>query len=182
MDFWKKMTLWLRSALLNLGKVDTDKGPLFWDGDQILRVSDAVYREERKGENQDPDYVPVEDGEYKAADGRVIVVKDGVVVEIKEGEEPQPDGAPAPVKQEGQDANPEPEPEPEPEPDDNDVKEDIDKLKERCENLEKRCEDLEKRIEELAKQPADEPADAREGEKDVKQSRVEALAKIRRNN
>ncbi len=157
MDFGKKMKMWLRSALLNLGKVDTDKGPLFWDGDQILRVSDAVYREERKGEDDDPDYVPVEDGEYKAKDGRVIVVKDGVVVEIKEGKEPQPDGAPAPVKE-------------------------VAKLEKRIDDLEKLCEDLKKRVEELGAQPADDPADAKDVEKDVKQARVEALAKIRRNN
>lgn len=174
------MKMWLRSALLNLGKVDTDKGPLFWDGDQILRVSDAVYREERKGEDDDPDYVPVEDGEYKAADGRVIVVKDSVVVEIKEGSEPQPDGAPAPVKQEEQ--KPTPDADPEPEPDGTDVKEDVAKLEKRIEDLEKLCEELKNRVEELGAQPADDPADAKEGEKDVKQARVEALAKIRRNN
>ncbi len=180
MDFGKKMKMWLRSALLNLGKVDTDKGPLFWDGDQILRVSDAVYREERKGEDDDPDYVPVEDGEYKAKDGRVIVVKDGVVVEIKEGKEPQPDGAPAPVKQDVQD--PAPDPAPEHTPDDKADKEEVAKLEKRIDDLEKLCEDLKKRVEELGAQPADDPADAKDGEKDVKQARVEALAKIRRNN
>ena len=56
------------------GKVDTDKGILSWEGEEDLKAGDAVFI----------DGNPAPDGEYQTEDGKVIVVVDGVVAEIKD--------------------------------------------------------------------------------------------------
>ena len=65
----------LKSILVQLGEVNTDKGILTYDG--ALAVGVEVKNE---------DGSKPADGEYKLEDNKVIVVKDGLVDEIKEVE------------------------------------------------------------------------------------------------
>lgn len=63
----------LKSILVQLGEVNTDKGILTYDGDLAVGV-----------EVKNEDGSKPADGEYKLEDDKVIVVKDGFVDEIKE--------------------------------------------------------------------------------------------------
>ena len=65
----------LKSILVQLGEVNTDKGILTYDGDLAVGV-----------EVKNEDGSKPADGEYKLEDDKVIVVKDGFVDEIKEVE------------------------------------------------------------------------------------------------
>ena len=65
----------LKSILVQLGEVTTDKGILTYDGDLAVGV-----------EVKNEDGSKPADGEYKLEDNKVIVVKDGFVDEIKEAE------------------------------------------------------------------------------------------------
>ena len=62
------------------GRKATDKGELFWEGEEDLKAGDEVFVE-NEGERQ-----PAPDGEYATEDGKVIVVVDGKVAEIKDAE------------------------------------------------------------------------------------------------
>ena len=66
----------LKSILVQLGEVTTDKGILTYDGDLAKGV-----------EVKNEDGSKPADGEYKLDDNKIIVVKDGYVEEIKEVEE-----------------------------------------------------------------------------------------------
>ena len=66
----------LKSILVQLGEVNTDKGILTYDGDLAKGV-----------EVKNEDGSKPADGEYKLDDNKIIVVKDGYVEEIKEVEE-----------------------------------------------------------------------------------------------
>ena len=68
------------------GRKATDKGELFWEGEDDLKAGDEVFVE-TEGERQ-----PAPDGEYATEDGKVIVVVDGKVAEIKD---PEAEVAPA---------------------------------------------------------------------------------------
>ena len=60
--------------------VQTDKGKLEWDNeDEDLKAGDAVYITDEDGNRN-----PAPDGDYTTEDGKVIVVVDGVVSEIKD--------------------------------------------------------------------------------------------------
>ena len=67
-----KIKVLLGIAKHTFGQITTDKGVIFFDGDEISAES-KVYTE---------DGSPVEDGEY-ADETRVVVVKDSVVTEIR---------------------------------------------------------------------------------------------------
>ena len=69
----------LAKALVELGNVSTDKGVLSWDGDEDLKAGDNVYTEDENGERK-----AAPDGDYTTEDGKVIVVVDGSVAEIKD--------------------------------------------------------------------------------------------------
>lgn len=88
----------LRSILVEMNEVSTDKGILVWNGEEELAVGDAV-----KGLNEEGTEVDLEDGDYVTEDGKTIVVKDGKVEEIKEKEE-------APVAEEEKPIEEEPKP------------------------------------------------------------------------
>ncbi len=77
----KKIKAMLAQALMELGNVTTDKGILVWDGDEDLKAGDAVFFEDAEGNRTTP-----EDGDYKTEDGKVIVVADGKVAEIKDAD------------------------------------------------------------------------------------------------
>ena len=66
----------LKSILVQLGEVNTDRGILTYDGELAKGV-----------EVKNEDGSKPADGEYKLEDGKVIVVKDGFVDEVKEAEE-----------------------------------------------------------------------------------------------
>ena len=66
----------LKSILVQLGEVNTDKGILTYDGNLTVGV-----------EVKNEDGSKPADGEYKLEDDKVIVVKDGLVDEIKEIED-----------------------------------------------------------------------------------------------
>ena len=69
------------------GRKATDKGELLWEGEEDLKAGDEVFVE-NEGERQ-----PAPDGEYATEDGKVIVVVDGKVAEIKD---PEAEVAPEP--------------------------------------------------------------------------------------
>lgn len=92
------MTIIKRNNLLRkLGRIlssfataTTDKGVIAWDGDEDLQAGDRVYIEDAEGERN-----PAPDGDYTTEDGKVIVVADGVVAEIRDPEaEVAPEAAP----------------------------------------------------------------------------------------
>ena len=69
----------LAAMLVEMGNVSTDKGVLAWDGDEDLKAGDAVFIEDENGER-----TAAADGDYTTGDGKVIVVVDGKVSEIKD--------------------------------------------------------------------------------------------------
>ena len=76
----------LAKALVEMGNITTDKGILAWDGEEELKVGDAVFIQDEDGNRS-----AAQDGEYTDTDGRVIVVEGGKVSDIREA------GAPAPA-------------------------------------------------------------------------------------
>ena len=77
----KRFKAALLKALAEFANVTTDKGILAWDGDEDLKVGDAVYIEDAEGNR-----TPAEDGDYKTDDNKTIVVADGKVSEITDPE------------------------------------------------------------------------------------------------
>ena len=77
-----KMTL---KALLSLrlGQVETDKGELFWDGEGDLMEGMEVFVQVHP---ESGDYIPAPDGEYTIQDGKVVVVVEGKVAELRDPE------------------------------------------------------------------------------------------------
>lgn len=63
------------------GSVTTDKGVLFWDGDEDLKAGDRVQMDDADGNR-----VEAPDGDYTTGDNKVIVVADGAVSEIRDSE------------------------------------------------------------------------------------------------
>lgn len=84
----EKLKAMLRKMLAEFGEISTDKGVLVWNGDEDLKEGDAVHSVDEDGND-----VKVEDGDYRTEDGKIIVVADGKVVEIKDDEaEVAPEG------------------------------------------------------------------------------------------
>lgn len=63
-----------------MGRVATDNGELVWDGEDDLAEGREVFVE------SDGELSPAPDGEYRTEDGKVIVVVDGRVAEIRDPE------------------------------------------------------------------------------------------------
>lgn len=83
MDVKKLLTL--KKALLQFAEVVTDKGTLTIDGELAVGVDVYVGDE------------PAADGEYVLEDGRIVVVTEGKVSEIKEAEPAEPTEPAEPV-------------------------------------------------------------------------------------
>ena len=81
----------LRQMVAEFATVTTDKGVLAWDGDEDLKAGDRVYIEDADGERTE-----AADGDYKTEDGKIIVVADGAVAEIRD-----PEAEVAPAGEEG---------------------------------------------------------------------------------
>lgn len=84
----KSFKMFFRSLLTKLGEVKTDKAVLTYDGDGELEVGMEVFVETEADDTLE--YVHPEDGEYVMEDGRTIVVKAGIVEEIKDKVEEMP--------------------------------------------------------------------------------------------
>lgn len=147
----KKIKQVLRSLLVEMGEVSTDKGLLLWDGDEDIKVGDAV-----KGVDEEGNDIEVADGDYTTEDGKVIVVAEGKVAEIKEPEEmpaEEPTEEEKPVE-----AEDEPTEEPtEPVEDEKDAK--IKALEEEIKVKDAEIEELKAKIAELENEPAAKPAE-----------------------
>lgn len=107
------------------GKLDTDKGILSWEGEEDLKAGDAVYI----------DGNPAPDGEYRTEDGKVIVVVEGVVAEIRDDAAEVAPEDPAPAE------NPEDE-----------------ELRKENQALRAQIDELTRKVEELSRQSAAKPA------------------------
>lgn len=74
--------------------ISTDKGIVAWNGEEDIKEGVDVWLEDEDGNMS-----PLEDGDYKTGDNRVITVKDGKVAEVKdapvEEEKPAEEDAPA---------------------------------------------------------------------------------------
>ena len=143
----------LKSLLVEFGTVATDKGTLVWDSDEDLKIDDMVHTVDEEGNE-----VALEDGDYRTEDGKIIVIADGKVVEIKDDDaEVSTDEPAAPTEEPQENADEEPAEEPsndEPtnEPDERDAR--IAELEARVEELEIENTQLKERIAELEKAPA----------------------------
>jgi len=82
--------------LSKFASVTTDKGVLAWDGDEDLKAGDRVYIEDADGNR-----TAAADGDYTTEDGKVIVVVDGAVTDIRDPEAEVAPAAEDPAPQEG---------------------------------------------------------------------------------
>ena len=85
----------IKSIIVQLGAVATDKGILTYDGELVTGI------EVKNEDGSKPD-----DGEYKVEADKVIVVKDGYVEEIREIEEEMAEDKPDEMPQDEPDAKP----------------------------------------------------------------------------
>lgn len=67
-------------SFVKFGNIKTDKGELYWVGEADLEIGDELFYD--KGD----EIIKVEDGEYTIADGTIIVVKEGLVSEIRKAD------------------------------------------------------------------------------------------------
>lgn len=79
----EKIKAALAKVLVECANCTTDKGILYWDGEDDLAVDMPVFTDEAKS-------APAEDGEYIKEGGTTIVIKDGKVSEIKPKVDEQP--------------------------------------------------------------------------------------------
>lgn len=82
-----KLKTALARIMAQFGSVTTDKGVIYWDGEEDLKAGDRVQVEDADGNRTD-----AADGEYVTSDGKTIVVMDGTVSEIRD---PEAEVAPA---------------------------------------------------------------------------------------
>ena len=141
----------LKSILVQLGEVNTDKGILTYDGELAKGV-----------EVKNEDGSKPADGEYKLDDDNVIVVKDGYVEEIKEVEEEKPaemvDEKPADEKPQEKPADEKPEDGADAKPNDvEELKKLVDEHTALLTELNDRLKALEDLVKELNETPAVEP-------------------------
>ena len=141
----------LKSILVQLGEVATDKGILTYDGNLVPGV-----------EVKNEDGSKPADGEYKVGEDKVIVLKDGCVDEIREMEEElaeeKPKEKPAEEKPQEKPANEKPEEKPEEKPNEvEEMKKLVDEHTELLKALDDRLKALEDLVKELNETPAVEP-------------------------
>ena len=152
----------LQTMLMQFSQLSTDKGLISWDGDgELPAVGDSIVIIDEEGNE-----VKAESGEYRADNGNIIVIEDGVVTEVKEEEKPveEPQEEPVVEPQEEPMVEPEPEPQVEPieepviEPDVDEENVKIAELEAKVKELETENEQLRAKIKELEEKPAVEPA------------------------
>jgi hypothetical protein len=142
----------LKKMLVSLGEVSTDKAVIIFDGDE-LEAGMEVHTLDEEGNE-----VNLEDGDYKTEDGKVIVIADNKVVEIKDDEAEVATEEPTeePVEEENAENEPvsEDEPENEETPDEDEKDAEIKRLMAQIEELEAENEELKAKVAELEKEPA----------------------------
>ena len=152
----------LQTMLMQFSQLSTDKGLISWDGDgELPAVGDSIVIIDEEGNE-----VKAESGEYRADNGNIIVIEDGVVTEVKEEEKPveEPQEEPVVEPQEEPMVEPEPEPQVEPieepviEPDVDEENVKIAELEAKVKELETENEQLRAKIKELEEKPAVKPA------------------------
>ena len=152
----------LQTMLMQFSQLSTDKGLISWDGDgELPAVGDSIVIIDEEGNE-----VKAESGEYRADNGNIIVIEDGVVTEVREEEKPVEEPIDEPVEKPVEEPMAEPEPQPqeepieepieEPEVDEKDVK--IAELEAKVKELETENEQLRAKIKELEEKPAVKPA------------------------
>ena len=137
MSKFEKMKNQILKILMEFGEMNTDKGKIFWSGDEELKQGDEVFTE-TDGVKQ-----PLEDGEYTAEDGKIITVTDGKVASMEETK-PSADETVEMEVEETVEEQPE---------GDND----LDALKKEVEDLKKSLADLKATVDELLSIPTVEP-------------------------
>lgn len=146
-------------SFVKCGSVETDKGTLYWVGEADLQIGDELFY---NTENEEA--VKVEDGEYTLEDGTVIVVKEGLVSEIREKDGEQ-EGELDMVKKEACEEEVIVEDEPteevvEEEPKDDkydELKRDIDDLRKEHDELKGMFEEMKNTLDAILNKPAAEP-------------------------
>ena len=152
----------LQTMLMQFSQLSTDKGLISWDGDgELPSVGDSIVIIDEEGNE-----VKAESGEYRADNGNIIVIEDGVVSEVREEEKPIEEPVEEPVEEPMAEPMVEPEPKPQEEPiavpvidpdiDEEDVK--IAELEAKVKELETENEQLRAKIKELEEKPAVNPA------------------------
>lgn len=144
----------LQAALMQFGRLSTDKGLISYASDNELpEVGESIYLVDEEGNES-----VAADGEYTLEDNTVIVVVEGKVSEIREPQKVEETPAEEPVQAEDE------EPAEETPAEEPASVDDVDALKERIANLEQEVARLEtengelrERIAELEKTPAAEP-------------------------
>ena len=149
--------LMLQSMLEQFSQLSTDNGLLTWVGDEEMpEVGDIVMVIDDEGNE-----VKAEDGEYRPDNGRVIIIEDGKVLEIRDEEKPaeepaeepqeEPVDEPKPEEEPAEEPEPEQEPEPEPqeEPSEEPAEPEVDERDARIAELEARVAELEAENDEL---------------------------------
>ena len=130
----------LQKMLEQFSQISTDNGLLTWVGEEEMpEVGDAVMVIDDEGNE-----VKAENGEYRPDNGKIIIIEDGKVIEIRDEEKPAEEPAPAEEPQEEPAEEPQEEPKPEEEP----VEEP---------EPENEPEPVEEPVEEPAEEPSEEP-------------------------
>ena len=128
----------LQTMLMQFSQLSTDKGLISWDGDgELPSVGDSIVIIDEEGNE-----VKAESGEYRADNGNIIVIEDGVVTEVREEAKPQEEPMVEPVI--------------DPDIDEENIK--IAELEAKVKELETENEQLRAKIKELEEKPAVEPA------------------------
>lgn len=144
----------LQTMLMQFSQLSTDKGLISWDGDgELPAVGDSIVIIDEEGNE-----VKAESGEYRADNGNIIVIEDGVVTEVREEEKPveEPMAEPEPKPQEEPMVEPVIAPVIDPDIDEEDVK--IAELEAKVKELETENEQLRAKIKELEEKPVVKPA------------------------
>ena len=148
----------LQTMLMQFSQLSTDKGLISWVGDgELPAVGDSIVIIDEEGNE-----VKAESGEYRADNGNIIVIEDGVVTEVREEEKPVEEPQEEPVEEPMVEPEPEPQVEPidepviEPDVDEENVK--IAELEAKVKELETENEQLRAKIKELEEKPAVKPA------------------------
>ena len=152
----------LQTMLMQFSQLSTDKGLISWDGDgELPAVGNSIVIIDEEGNE-----VKAESGEYRADNGNIIVIEDGVVTEVREEEKPVEEPVEEPVEKPVEEPMAEPEPKPREEPiavpvidpdiDEENIK--IAELEAKVKELETENEQLRAKIKELEEKPAVKPA------------------------
>ena len=153
-----KFTEFLKSLVTKYGDVRTDKGQLFWEGDNDLKAGDVVYIADGSGE-----YIPAPEGDYITPDNKTIVVgAEGVVSEIKDPDAEVEASEQLPEKTEEDMAVPAVDPVPDtvadPEDSAGDISAEVEALKKELEQIRAAYDELKAQVDEMLKAPQAESA------------------------